>query len=261
MDDPRRTPEQGRITEDTPASVNVPIADLNRSPRGPRDRQLLYGDTVTILARETDSVLVRAAKDGYCGWLPQEACGPAQTASHRVTVRATHAYAAPDIKSPDRVALSFGSQLTALAETATFVECALGFVPRQHVHTVGTLADDPAAVAELFLGTPYLWGGNSSAGIDCSGLIQAACIACGIPCPGDSDQQEFELGAPLSASESLRRNDVIFWRGHVALVTDADTILHANAGYMATVFEPISDAIARIETQDGGMPTTYKRFL
>jgi cell wall-associated NlpC family hydrolase len=129
------------------------------------------------------------------------------------------------------------------------------------VHPVDTIATDPAAVAALFLGTPYLWGGNSYLGIDCSGLVQAACLACAIACPGDSDQQAKEVGTVLTDGSDLRRNDLIFWKGHVAIVTDGSTLVHANAGYMSVVYEPLDAALTRIETQGDGRPTGFRRLL
>lgn len=261
MSDPRRTPPEDQIVLDEPARICLPVVDLTRGQGGPRDRQLLYGDPITILNRTSQHCLVRSDKDGYCGTVPTAATTNLKKATHRVTARSTHAYLKADIKSPDLVALSFGSALAALSETATFVETELGFVPRQHVHRTDALADDPAAVAEVFLGTPYLWGGNSYLGIDCSGLVQAACLACGIACPGDSDQQADELGDVLSDDAPLKRNDLIFWKDHVALVSDEHTLLHANAGHMATVFEPIKQALDRIERQGDGRPNLRKRLV
>ena len=241
-----------------PAQITVPIAELTRGPSGPRDRQLVYGDEITILNRLDGHCLIRSEKDGYCGTIETRASGPPSAATHRVTARSTHAYSAPDIKSADQVALPFGAHITALSETATFVEMELGFVPRQHLHRADVLADDPASVAELFLGTPYLWGGNSHLGIDCSGLVQAALLSCGVICPGDSDQQEAALGNLLSEDAPLRRNDLIFWKGHVAIVCDEDTLIHANAGHMMVAFEPIKEAVSRIERQGDGSPTARK---
>jgi cell wall-associated NlpC family hydrolase len=260
MTDPRSTPDPALVTLSEPASICVPLVDLTRGRDGPRDRQLLYGDAVTVLSRTESHALVRSEKDHYCGTVATGALGPRRKLTHRVTARATHAYAEASFKSPDQSCLSFGSGLSALSETATFIETDLGFVPRQHVRPADALATDPTAIAALFEGTPYLWGGNSSAGLDCSGLVQAACLACGIPCPGDSDQQARTLGTTLAEDAVLRRNDVIFWKGHVALVVDDTTLIHANAGHMAVAYEPIREAIARIDLQGDGLPTIRRRL-
>lgn len=260
MIDPRISHSEDSIIVETTARIAAPVVDLTRGPNGSRDRQLLYGDPVTILNRTEAHCHIRSEKDGYCGTVKTEATTSSKTATHRVTARATHAYAAPDFKSPDHMTLSFGSHVAALSETATFIETELGFIPRQHVHPVDTLATDPAAVAEVFLGTAYLWGGNSFLGIDCSGLVQAACLACGIACPGDSAQQADQVGELLPADTILRRNDLVFWKGHVALVRDENTLIHANSGYMSTVLEPMEEAINRIEQQGDGLPTRHRRL-
>lgn len=259
MTDRRLTPDPTQVTTHEPARICRPVVDLTRGIGGPRDRQLLYGDDVTILNRTERHALVRAAKDGYCGTVSLESVGPPGETTHIVTTRATHAYTEADFKSRDKALLSFGSHLTALSETATFIETELGFIPRQHVRASDAFATEPAAIAEIFLGTPYLWGGNSCLGIDCSGLVQAAWLACGLPCPGDSDLQATQLGAPLDESAPLRRNDLIFWKGHVALVLDDATLIHANAAHMLVVHEPIAAAFERIEQQGEGLPTGRKR--
>ena len=261
MTDPRETPDPALCTVSEPMQVILPLVDLCRDPAGKRDRQLLFGDAVTVLHHDGAWRLVRAAKDGFHGYLPATALGPPETPTHHVTARATHAYARADLKSPDRASLSFGSRITARAETATFIETDIGFVPRQHLHRIGDSASDPVAVASLFMGTPYLWGGNSAAGIDCSGLVQAACLACGLPCPGDSDQQEAALGATLPPDTAYQRNDLLFWKGHVALVIDTDRMLHANAGHMAVAEEDIAAGIARIADQGDGPVTAHKRLM
>jgi cell wall-associated NlpC family hydrolase len=259
MSDPRVTPEVE--TRHDPAQVILPVVDLLRRPGGRRDRQLLFGDSVTILNVSNTYCLIRAKKDGYCGYLPETALGPPSTPTHTVTAPATHAYSEASIKSPETMLLSFGSLLTATGDSAAFIETDAGHIPRQHLHQLPVTATDPVAIAEKFLGTPYLWGGNSRSGLDCSGLVQTACLACGIPCPGDSDQQEKTLGTPLNDPTALRRNDLIFWKGHVAFVAGPDSIIHANAGYMSTVYESLPDALARIEAAGDGRPTGYRRLI
>ena len=260
MTDRRVTPDPALVKLNDDGSISAPVVDLLRNIGGPRDRQLLFGDDVTILNRMDSHALVRAAKDGYCGWIASTAIAARKTPSHRVTARATHAYTAADFKSPDRTLLSYGSRLTALSEHDRFIETDLGFIPAQHLEPNATTAADPAEVAALFLGTPYLWGGNSCSGIDCSGLVQVACLACGLACPGDSDQQEHVLGISLAGKEPLRRNDLVFWKGHVALVTDDNTLIHANAHDMGVAYEPIAQAIQRINAQGDGLPTSRKRL-
>ncbi|MCV3270153.1 C40 family peptidase [Roseobacter sinensis] len=260
MTDPRVSPDPALAVLSEPKRVTAPLVDLRRQPDGSRDRQLLYGDEVTVLHHADGWSLVCAAKDGYCGYLPSDSLGSVTPATHKVTARATHAYTEPDLKSPEQHSLSFGSQITALSETATFIETELGHIPRQHLHRTSDVATDPAAVAGLFLSTPYLWGGNSAWGIDCSGLVQIACLACGLSCPGDSDQQAKELGRSLPPGTPYERNDLLFWDGHVAWVQTSETLLHANAGHMSVAEEPIDQAIDRIAAQGDGPVTLHKRL-
>jgi cell wall-associated NlpC family hydrolase len=134
-------------------------------------------------------------------------------------------------------------------------------VPEAHLRPLDTPETDPVAVLKRFIGTPYVWAGNTGFGIDCSGLVQAALLACGQPCPGDSDLQEQALGRPLAAGEPLERGDLIFWKGHVAMAVDEATLIHANAHAMAVAYEGAATAIARIEAQGGGQTTSRRRFL
>ncbi|MFK7878669.1 NlpC/P60 family protein [Roseobacter sp.] len=260
MRDPRTTPDPDLVSVSDPKRVTVPVADLHRTPTGPRDRQLIYGDPVTVLQHDGNWRLIKSEKDGYCGYVMADVLGAPAIATHAVTARMTQAYAAPDIKSSDRVTLSFGSRLTAIAETPIFIETELGHIPRQHLHRTSDTATDPIAVASLFLGTPYLWGGNSGWGLDCSALVQWACHACNIPCPGDTDLQQAALGRNLPEGTPYARGDLIFWKGHVALVMDAGTMIHANAGHMAVTEEGIEAGIARILTQGDGPVTGHKRL-
>ncbi|SNR33159.1 C40 family peptidase [Puniceibacterium sediminis] len=260
--------EAARYAVGTPRMVVKGVVDLWREPGGARDRQLLMGAGVTVFEDHDGWSFVQAVADGYVGYVPEQAIGPVVEVTHRVDVRATHAYSAPDLKSPELLTLSYGARLAVLPaplggdadRAARFVETTLGFVPRRHLVPVSDLALDPVAEAEKLLGTPYLWGGNSTFGIDCSGLVQGALAACGQACSADSDLQEQTLGRTLPPGAQPRRGDVLFWKGHVGWVAGPDLLLHANAYSMSVAYEPLADAVARIENQGDGPVTRHARL-
>ncbi|MFN3274719.1 MAG: NlpC/P60 family protein [Paracoccus sp. (in: a-proteobacteria)] len=236
------------FTAGHPARLSVPLADLRRAPEGPRDRQLNFGAGVTVIDSHNSTSFVQSNADGYCGWLDSRALTTRlPPLTHRVTAPATHIYPAPDMKQPETASLSIGARLSVTGTDARFARLADGgYVPLQHIGT--DPATDPAAVAETLLGTPYLWGGNSRWGIDCSGLVQAALAACDIPCPGDSDLQR----AAFPATGSIRRGDLLFWPGHVAMALSPDLMIHATAWQMAVIREPIAQAVTRITSAGEG---------
>ena len=254
--------EAERFVEPRVASVAAEDAFLLAARHGPRDRQLLHGEGFAVLEVACGHAFGFAARDGYVGYVPEAALGPLVEGTHAVAARRTHLYPAPDLHLPPLAALSFGARLRARAHgrwAATTWRGAQAFAPASHLRPAAEAMEDPAGVAELFLGAPYLWAGNGSDGIDCSGLVQAALLACGIACPGDSDQQEARVGAPLPPDEPLRRGDLIFWRGHVAIALDPARIVHANAHAMAVAIEDTAHAVARIEAQGDGRPTSRRR--
>ena len=244
----------------TPLRVAVAVADLLRDPDGARDRQLLMGEAVRLHDERDGWMRVKALRDGYPGWMRRETLAEMLQPSHRVSARATHIYPEPDFKQRERASLSLGSLLNVTGCTGKFAETPQGFIPAGHLTPLDTPAADPVAVAERLIGTPYLWGGNSAFGIDCSGLVQIACLACAIACPGDSDEQAAELGQTLPEGTPPRRGDLLFWAGHVAWVADADMLIHANARDMAVAYEPLRAALARIEAQGDGRVTHHKRL-
>ncbi len=228
------------------------------SPDAPLDTEALKGERV-IVEEITGEGWCRGTleADGYAGWLPTGALGtPGPDATHKVAVARTLVFPGPSIKLPPREALSLGCRLAVMRSEATFaVTHDGGYVPARHLAPRDVCAPDPVAVAEAFLHVPYLWGGKTSLGLDCSALVQIAFTAAGLPCPRDSHMQEAALGAPLPSSTDLLRGDLLFWKGHVAIVRDAHALIHANAFHMAVAIEPVADALGRI-----GSPSSVRRI-
>jgi len=241
-----------RYVEGAPREVIEPQAPLRAEPRPDAAllTEALKGERVTVYDGNGEGwAWGQLASDGYVGWLPENALaqpGPAPT--HKVAALRTLAFPGPSIKMPPLEALPLGARLAiARTEERMAVTHTAGYVPAAHLAPLDRNETDFVAVAERFLGTPYLWGGKTALGLDCSGLVQVALTACGMSCPRDSDMQEQALGTAAAADPSaLRRGDLIFWKGHVAIARDATTLLHANAHHMAVAIEPIAEAVARI---------------
>lgn len=259
-----------RFTDGEQAHVTAIVTDLCPRPKGPRDRQLLRGEAFTILDIVDGWLFGFAEKDGYVGWVDGSAFAPHSSApTQRIANPRSYAKTTPGLKEMGAVTpLPYGARFRVIgaADGWAEIEWSTGtipsnrFVPAGHLRPLTEYASDPAYEAEKLIGTPYLWGGNSSFGLDCSGLVQAALTACGLPCPGDSDQQEAQLGTTLPDTAAPQRGDLYFWKGHVAMATDANTLIHANAHHMAVAYEPITNAITRIAAQGDG-PVTSRRRL
>ena len=274
MTDPRITPANSRaaleglrgtiasahFTPGEPAQLIQPLTDLLAAPGGKRERQLLLGDGFTVIDRHEGYAFGQATKDGYCGYLPETALGPAQTPTHWVAAPMTTLYPEANLKIREIGALTLGARVTALAEVGKFTQTTGGYVPTLHLKPIGEWHKDPVAIAQTYLGTPYLWGGNSRAGLDCSGLVQACLMSVGHSCPGDADLQQ-ALGKPISEKAALKRGDLLFWDGHVAMCMNADFMIHATAAFMAVVMENTRSAIKRIADQGGGPVIARRRVL
>jgi cell wall-associated NlpC family hydrolase len=239
----------GRVTE-----IIAPQAPLRGEPRpdAPLLTEALFGERVTIYDENAEGwSWGQLADDNYVGWLPSGALAPpGPVPTHRVAALRTLVFAGPDIKLPPVEALPFGASLNiARYADRMAVTPAGAFVPAAHLKPAGDYEADFVAVAERFLGMPYLWGGKTALGLDCSGLVQIALSSCGVSCPRDSDMQEAALGAAITLTadlSQLKRGDLVFWKGHVAVVRGGGSLLHANAFHMAVAVEPIAEAIARI---------------
>lgn len=230
------------------------------TPDAPLVTEALLGERVTIYEFNDEGwAWGQLAGDGYVGWLPANALlAPREAPTHRVTALRTLAFPGPSIKLPPVVMPPLGARLVVTREQDRFAVSPVGFLPAGHLAPLAHRETDFVAVAERFLGTPYLWGGKTNYGLDCSGLVQVALSACGIVCPRDSDMQENALGMPVDLDDA-RRGDLVFWKGHVAIVRNQTTFLHANAFHMAVAIEPIAEAVARIAAS-GSDVSSVKRL-
>ena len=251
-----------RFARPQPMRTVAPIASIRRSPDAASEQldQLLFGEIFEVLDSQGDFAWGQARRDGYVGFVETAALSlPQGDPDRRIRVPSAFAYAEPSIKSRPFGPLSLNSLVVAGADESGFVDAAAaGWIACVCLAPIGRFEDDPAAVAERFVGAPYLWGGRGSLGLDCSGLIQQALYACGRACPRDTDQQ-IELGQPAPAA-GLRRGDLVFWSGHVGMMLDERRLIHANAHHMAVAVEPLADAVARIAEAGAGEPTAYRRL-
>jgi cell wall-associated NlpC family hydrolase len=253
----------GSFVEGTEQEVITGIAPMRDAPShgATQVTEALRGERVTIYETDDEGwAWGQLAADGYVGWLPAAALlVPEAQPTHKVTALRTFVFPGPSIKLPPTDALPFGAQAAVVSEQDGFAVLASGgYVPKPHLATLGAHETDFVAVAERFVGTPYLWGGKSSLGIDCSALVQVALNACGIPCPRDSDMQEKALGKPTSLA-GLQSGDLIFWKGHVAIARGRNSMIHANAFHMAVAIEPVAEALARIGAA-GSQVTSVRRL-
>lgn len=247
--------------------VVAPSAPVRREPRpdAPLDTEALAGEAVAVYEQYEGWAWGQLGSDGYVGYLPDDALRPAAPApTHRVSALSSHVYPGASIKLPPLSALPLGAGVAVTGEAGDFLVLADGgHVWRAHLKPLGEVEPDFVAVAERFEHLPYLWGGKTSLGLDCSGLTQIALAAAGIAAPRDTDMQEQALGTSVAFDDSLgglKRGDIVFWKGHVGIVTDAETLLHATAYTMSVYREPLRVARDRILKNSFGAITSIRRL-
>lgn len=252
--------EASRFVEGEERRVAAAIAPLRRRPEhdAPLDTELLLGERVRLFEESDEGwCWLQAEGDSYVGYAPSACLADVdETAppTARISVPRTLVFPAPDIKRPPLAALPMGARISVTGEAsdqnADYAKLASGgFVVRQHIAPLDSVENDYVAVAERFIGVPYLWGGKSALGIDCSGLVQLALEMTGAPAPRDSDMQQRELGTRIAGVEGLERGDLIFWKDHVGIMADGRNLLHANAHHMMVAKEPLQATLERLQAR------------
>lgn len=236
----------------------------NPTREGPIDTHALFGERVMVYEIDEEGwAWGQLTADGYVGYMPADGLREhIASPNRRVTTPRTLVYPGPSMKLPTWGALPLGALVTVASEKGDFAEVpGLGFVWREHLSGLDAHQADFVSVAERFIDAPYLWGGKTLCGLDCSGLIQISLGACGIEAPRDTDMMEKALGAPLDlAAPDLRRGDLVFWKGHIGVMRDAETLLHANGHHMLVVSEPLAVARERIVGKTGADVTSIRRL-
>jgi cell wall-associated NlpC family hydrolase len=255
-----------RYAEGRAMRIVAASAPLRRAPQddAPLETEALFGESVAVYDKREGWAWAQLGRDQYVGYLPAAALGAPSAPTHRVAALRTHAYPGPAIKSPPRMALSLGAQLRIVGREGDFAVSDDGlYLWSRSLAQVSSREPDWVAVAERFAETPYLWGGRTSEGIDCSGLVQTALTAARIASPRDSDLMEASLGKPIAVDDPtapLARGDLIFWKGHVGIMLDPVTLLHANGWHMKTISEPLAQTRERIAANGGGQVTSVRRL-
>ena len=250
-----------RFAAAQPMQASAPIASIRKAaaPDAEQEDQLAFGECFDVLFEVDGFAFGQARRDGYVGYVTSDALSaPVLAPTHRVSAIRTYGFSEPDIKSAIVGLYSLNALVTVEASEGRFRRGARsGWFVAPHLAPIGATAADFVAVAASYLGAPYQWGGRESLGLDCSGLVQQALAATGRAAPRDTDLQAAAF-APIRA-EQRRRGDLVFWKGHVAILLDAETMIHANAHHMAVAIEPLAQAIVRIEATGGGPPTAWRR--
>jgi cell wall-associated NlpC family hydrolase len=258
--------EAARFVEGRRLRVIEPVAPLRRTPAHDAmlETEALYGEDVLVFEENEGWAWAQLLRDSYVGFMPVSALGAETTPTHKIAILRSFVYPKPSIKAPPLMALPFGARVRIVAQEGEFGALAEGgFIYTQHLAPADQFETDFVAVAERFLEAPYLWGGRTALGLDCSALIQTGLTAAGRAAPRDSDMLEAQVGAPIAFDQTLAgvaRGDLVFWKGHIGVMRDEATLLHASGWQMRVVTERLKDVRDRYVEKGAGPITSIRRL-
>ena len=254
--------QAARFVEGAVRQVKDGVSALRETPSfsSRLETQLLRGERFVVYDVDGPWAWGQTEHDGYVGYLPAESLTPNIVApTHRVSVLRTIVFPEPDIKSTPPFFLSLNAKVAVERIEGRFAKIEDGYAVAAHLAPIDAKRGDWVGAAELFINTPYLWGGRDSFGIDCSGLVQTSLETAGVQALRDTDLQETTLGSAIPLDAPRQRGDLIYWDGHVGIMLDAERLLHANAYAMCVSIEPLAEAAARIAKSDGNAIRTIRR--
>ncbi|WP_375676334.1 MULTISPECIES: NlpC/P60 family protein [unclassified Bartonella] len=243
-----------RFVQGEKRRVNTAVAGLfkENSKKSERQTECLFGEELLIFEQGETMSWGQSLKDGYVGYIDTKVlCTSTIKQTHVVSVPRTFKYLHADLRGPIVSPLSMGSKVSVVDEIEvrdtmySILENGTAIIT-SHLSPIGRVYEDYVTVAETFIRTPYLWGGVSGFGIDCSGLIQLSMMMTDQIVLRDTDMQQETIGSPLTDTDKLQRGDLIFWKDHVAIMVDHANIIHANGFSMDVMIEPLEKAITRI---------------
>ena len=235
------------------ATVKSAFTPLYSNKGSKLSTQLLYGEECDVFETKNGWSWIQSRRDNYVGYTPTiNLTRKIYKPNSKVISLRTVIYTKPDIKSVTKGYLSFNSLVEVIKIKGKYSLIKnLGWCPSLDLVKIKSSKFNHIDLSKQYLDTPYLWGGRDSMGIDCSGLVQNLHQINNRPFPRDTDMQEMFVTNEVKYEKDLKAGDLVFWKGHVAMMIDNSNIIHANAFHMKTAIEPLSTAKKRILKSNG----------
>ena len=237
--------------------VITPVSDLRKKPdkMSELETQCLLGENLILIEKKNDWGYCKCELDNYYGWINLSELGEIDSSNYKINTLLTHVYSEPDMKSNILYCLHFNSKVSIIKKYQNWSKVSIGkndgYIFNRHITKLSNVDNNFVRTSKLFLNTPYLWGGKTCLGIDCSGLVQIVLHSAGIYIPRNTSEQQSFTSERLIEKKKVEDFCLIFWKGHVAISIEKNKIIHSNAYHMSVIIEPLDEAITRIKNSYG----------